>query len=447
MDRRLWGLDVNESNHLVLGGCDLVTLAATYGTPLHVVDEDRLRANYRRFVAAFQGTGLPSKVFYSYKTNCIPEVLALLHDEGCGAEVVSPYEAWIAHRLGVKGTDLVYNGVGRSVGDFRAAIERRVGLVNVDSLDELRRLAQAADELRQTVNVGLRVYPKVGWRAHFGLDPSVDSLLARAAELQRHRHLNLYALHAHVASGLRATATYERVIDELCALMRDLRERSGVAVACLDLGGGFGVPTVKTLSVREVALYKLWNVPPRPPRPEDCPSIEEFGRVLTSVLRDRCARYGLEEPSLLLEPGRVITSDSQVLLVSILDVKRRANRAAFAITDGGMQNIAFPLAYEYHHSFLATRASAPSEHRYTVTGPLCSPEDLLYRNWPLPALKEGDILAVMDAGAYFTSFANNFSYPRPAVVGVSHGQHRLMRERETFELMSSVDGFRCDRRQ
>lgn len=447
MDRRLWGLDVDGNDHLVLGGCDLVTLAATYGTPLHVVDEDRLRANYRRFVAAFQGGHPATRVFYSYKTNCIPEMLALLHDEGCGAEVISPYEAWVAHRLGVKGMDVVYNGVGRSVGDFRAAIERRVGLINVDSRDELRRLARAADELQQTVNVGLRVYPDVGWRAHFGLDPNADRLLAQAAELKHHRHLHLYALHAHIASGLRATANYERLIDALCLLIRDLRARSGVAVACLDLGGGFGVPTVKTLSVREVALYKLWNVAPRPPRPQDCPSIETFGRVLTAVLRDRCARYDLEEPSLILEPGRAITSDTQMLLVSVIDVKRRAKGPAFAITDGGMQNIAFPLAYEYHHSFLATRASVPPERRYTVTGPLCSPEDLLYRNWPLPALKEGDVLAVMDAGAYFTSFANNFSYPRPAVVGVSQGRHRLLRGRETFEQMSSVDGFRGDRLQ
>ena len=444
MDRRLWGLDVNDSDHLGLGGCDLVHLAATYGTPLHVVDEDRLRENYRRFVTAFRGAYRATKVFYSYKTNCIPDMLALLHDEGCGAEVVSPYEAWVAHRLGVNGTDVVYNGVARSSGDFRAAIERRVGLINVDSLDELGRLAQAADELRQSVNVGLRVYPQVGWR-HFGIHPGADRLLARASELKTRAYLNVCALHAHVATGLRETATHEHVIDALCSLMRDLQARSGVRVTCLDLGGGYGVPTVKTLSVREVALYKLLNVPPRPPRPEACPSIETFAGVLTAVLRDRCARYGVEEPSLLLEPGRALTSDTQLLLVTVRDVKQRGKAAAFAITDGGMQQIAFPLAYEYHHGFLATRASTPHGRRYFVTGPLCSPEDLLYRNWRLPELEAGDVLAIMDAGAYFTSFANNFSFPRPAVVGVSDGRHRLLRKRETFEQMSAVDGFQGDK--
>jgi diaminopimelate decarboxylase len=445
MDRRLWGLDANGSDHLVLGGCDLVTVAATYGTPLHVVDEDRLRANYRRFLAAFQASYPVTRVFYSYKTNCIPAVLALLHDERCGAEVISPYEAWVAQRLGVEGKDVVYNGVGRSVGDFRVAIERGVSLINVDSAEELRRLADAADELQQPVDVGLRVYPAVGWRAHFGLEPAADRLLARAAELGGHRRLTLRALHAHVASGLRTTASHERVVDVLCALVRDLRARSGVTIGTLDLGGGFGVPTVKTLGIHEVALYKLWNVPPRPPRPDDCPSIEMFGRAVTAVLRERCARYGIPEPTLFLEPGRAITSDAQLLLITVMDVKRRTKGPAFAITDGGMQNIAFPLAYEYHHALLATRASARPERRYTVTGPLCSPEDLLYRHWPLPELASGDVLAVMDAGAYFTSFANNFSFPRPAVVGVSKGRHRLLRARETFEQMTDVDALRDPR--
>jgi diaminopimelate decarboxylase len=440
MDRRLWGLEVDADDRLSLGGCDLVSLAAAYGTPLHVVDEGRLRHNYRRLLSAFQTTYPATRVFYSYKTNCIPGILAILHEEGCGAEVISPYEAWVACRLGVKGPDTVYNGVARSSRDFRAAIQRRVGLINVDSVDELRRLGQAAEELQETVNVGLRVYPDVGWRAHFGLDPRADRLLTRAAELAGSRYLNLCAVHAHIGSGLRATGGYERVIDTLCSLIRDLRSRAGIAITYLDLGGGFGVPTVKTLSMREVALYKLGNVSPRPPRVEDCPSIETFGRVLTTALRDRCARYDVAEPSLLLEPGRALTSDAQLLLLAVKDVKQRENGTAFAITDGGMQNIAFPLAYEYHHCLLANRASAPLERRYFVTGPLCSPEDLLYRNWRLPTLTAGDVLAVMDSGAYFTSFANNFSYPRPSVVGVAAGRHRLLRGRETFEQMTAVDG-------
>src|SRR5262249_25892375 len=129
------------------------------------------------------------------------------------------------------------------------------------------------------------------------------------------------------------------------------------------------------------------------------------------------------------------------LLVRVRELKTRRSGKTFAMTDGGMQNIAFPLSYEYHECLLATGAEGRSRRRYFVTGPLCSSEDILYRNWKLPELKEGDILAIMDAGAYFTSFANNFSFARPAVVAVSNGTHTVLRRRETFDHMSAVDEF------
>ena len=433
LDRSRWVLGVTPDDHLVLGGCDLVALATTYGTPLHVVDEQRLRSNYRRFRAAFETAYPATRVFYSYKTNCIPGVLRVLHDEGCGAEVISPYEAWLANRLGVKGSDTIYNGVARSQADFEMAIHRGIGLINVDSVDELERLERAAAGRPAPVNIGLRVYPPVGWRAHFGIDPRRDRLVDRAAALRASAAVRLSALHAHIGSGVRRTVDYERLIETLCALMRDLKARAGIAIDTLDLGGGYGVPTVKVLSMPELASYKLLSIPPRPPRAEQCPTIEAFGQTLTATLRDRCARDGMAEPSLLLEPGRILTGDAQLLLVTVKEIKARGARTAFAIADGGMQNVAFPLSYEYHHCFLANRASAPLNRRYVVVGPLCSPQDLLYRNWPFPVLESGDVLAVMDAGAYFTSFANNFAFPRPAVVGVADGRHRLLHERETFE--------------
>jgi len=439
IDRSIWGLAVNANDHLVLGGCDLADLADTYGTPVHVVDELRLRDNYRRFLGAFGGGSAATKVFYSYKSNCVPGVLRILHAEGCGAEVISPYELWLAHRLGVTGSDVVYNGLGRSQADFTQAIDCGVALINVDSLDELQQLERAAAGRRQRVDVGLRVRPPVGWRAHFGIDAAVDRLLALATTLSAARDVNVCALHAHIGGGIRSTGDYERLIDVLCALIRDLRRRAGIAITTLDLGGGYGVPTVKTLGLLELALYRLANIPPAPPRPEQCPSIERFGQILTSLLRERCARFGVPEPVLFLEPGRILTGDAQLLLVTIKDIKQRGPRGTVAIADGGMQNIAFPLAYEFHHCFVATRASAALDSRYTIAGPLCSPEDLLYRHWRFPRLQPGDVLAVMDSGAYFTSFENNFSFPRPAVVGVADGRHRLLHARETFARMTAGD--------
>src|SRR5215831_6466111 len=137
MESSEWGLTRNEADHLVLGGCDLVALARRYGTPLHVADETALRRNYGALLGATSAGASRARVFYSYKSNCVPGLLRVLHDEGCGAEVTSPYELWLARRLGVPPPQIVYNGVNKSADDLRAAVEFGVGLINVDSLAEL----------------------------------------------------------------------------------------------------------------------------------------------------------------------------------------------------------------------------------------------------------------------------------------------------------------------
>lgn len=426
-------------DHLVVGGCDAVELAGMYGTPLYLVDETALRDTYRSFTRAFSASYPRTRVFYSYKSNCVPGLLEILHSEGCGAEVISPYELWLARRLGVPPARIVYNGPSKSPEDLSTAVEFGVGLINADSLDEIRRLRAVAERLGKPVEVGIRIHPAIGWNAHFGVKPQRDSLARVLRELGGNGLVNIRCLHVHIGTGIRSTRDYERVIRVVCELSRHLRDAADVRIERIDLGGGFGVPTVRTLTLPELALYRLAAIPPRPPRPAGCPSFGRFGEAITSALARRSQEYGLGEPELLLEPGRAITSAAQVLLLAVKEIKRR-RRTTFAIVDGGMQNIAFPLSYEYHRCLVANRRSGNRHRRYFIAGPLCSPEDILYRNWALPELREGDILAVMDAGAYFTSFANNFSYPRPPVVVAADGRHRLVRRRETFEEMTAVDG-------
>jgi diaminopimelate decarboxylase len=439
VNHRLWGLTINARDHLVLDGCDLVDLAEAHGTPLYVVDRGAVRRRFRTFLDAFRDAYGDAKVFYSYKTNCVPALLSVLHDDGCGAEVVSPFELWLAMRLRVPPARIVYNGVNKSLADLSAAAQQGVGLINVDSVGELRRLSRAAAELDRKVNVGLRIAPGVGWAAHFGLQPEGDWIAALIDEMKSSRLLNLVCLHAHIGTGIRDPADYQRTIKVLVSLSRKLKETAGVEIRTFDLGGGFGVPTMRSLTMPDLAIYKIFNRPPRAPAVDDCPPIETFASVIATSLRECCSRHGVKEPSLFLEPGRALTSQAQILLLTVHETKRRKSGRTYAITDGGMQNIAFPLSYEYHTCLLANRASARPTSRFFVTGPLCSNADILYRNWKMPELKEGDLLAVMDAGAYFTSFSNNFSFPRPPIVMVSDGVGSLVRRRESFEHMSVLD--------
>jgi diaminopimelate decarboxylase len=349
MDRRLWGLELNERDHLVVGGCDVVSLAELYGTPLHVVDEQRVRRNYHRFLNAFTRWYPDTRVFYSYKTNCVPGVLKFVHGEGSGAEVTSPFESWLASRLDVPPHQVIYNGVNKAPEELRRVLQAGVGLINVDSLAELDQLRRASADLQVRVDVGVRISPRLGWNAQFGLQPDGDRIVDLFREFHDARSVNLCGLHAHIGTGLRHPRTYRRLVEAVCVLMRELKRRLDLDIRYVDLGGGFGIPTVRTLSTPERALYLLLNVPPRAPRPAENASIEVFGRVIAATLNRQCARWGLREPRLLLEPGRAITSDAQVLLLQVKTIKRRRNGTTFALTDGGMQNIAFPLSYEYHH--------------------------------------------------------------------------------------------------
>ena len=439
MNIGLWGLVKTGEDHLAFGGSDLVELAETYGTPLYIADEGRLRSNYREFLAAFERHYPATKVFYSYKTNCIPAVIKVLHDEGAGAEVVSPYELWLARRCGVAPAKIVYNGVNKSTESLRSAIDCGTGTINIDSVNEIDRFADIVITAESPTRLGLRIDPNVGWRAQFGVQPRKGVLAHLRQRWNRDALSRLRGIHAHSGSSIAHPKHYSKTVEVLCSTACLMKDELGAEIDFIDIGGGFGRPTVRPLRLHEVATYRLLGIPPRAPNAEGFPSIETYARTVADTLISACRKYDLGEPTLYLEPGRALTSDAQILLIRVGDIKSGGGGKTYAVTDGGLQNIAYPLSYEYHACFLVNRVSAAANRRYHIVGPLCSPEDILYRNWQLPELELGDLLAVMDAGAYFTSFANNFSYPRPAFAMVSQGKHSLVRERETFEHLVALD--------
>jgi len=441
MDIGPWGLEKTGDDHLALGGSDLVELAETYGTPLLVADEGRLRSNYREFAGAFQRYYPATKIFYSYKTNCVPAVIKILHDEGAGAEVVSPYELWLAGQCGVAPENIVYNGVNKSAEGLREAIENGTGTINVDSMTEIDRLAAVGITSETTTKLGLRIDPNVGWNAQFGIQPRRDALAALRQRWDRNVLSRLRGVHAHNGSGIGDPGHYGKTVAALCATAGLMKDDLGVEIDFIDIGGGFGRPTVRPLRLREVAAYRLLGITPRQPNAAAFPPIDAYARTVADALISACGKYGLGEPTLYAEPGRALASDAQILLVRVGDIKSGRGGKTYAVADGGLQNIAYPLSYEYHTCLLVNRASAAVDRRYHVVGPLCSPEDVLYRNWPLPELRSGDLLAIMDAGAYFSAWANNFSYPRPAFAMVSEGKHSLVRERETYEHLIALDRF------
>src|SRR5215468_5712610 len=283
MNNDAWGPRLNEKSHLVLGGCGAPELAEIYGTPLHVVDTTRLRDSCRRFLGAFRAHYPRVELFCSYKTNCIPGVLKVLHEAGCGAEVVSPYELWLAVKLGVPSSSIIYNGPNKSIEGLREAAALGVGLINVDSKAEIDRLIEASGGAPRPVRVGLRICPGSGSRSQFGFEPHADTVVKMIRTLEDTGRVRVCALHAHIGAGIKNLRSYRESVDTLCRMAREIKRQLNREIEIFDLGGGFGVPTVSILTVREVALYKLFNIPPRPPESTDCPSPETFGEVLSNA--------------------------------------------------------------------------------------------------------------------------------------------------------------------
>jgi diaminopimelate decarboxylase len=434
----LWGLTVNGAGHLCADGCDFRELARTYGTPLHVVNTDDLRANYDTFLGAFRREYPQVEIGYSYKTNPVPGVLQTLHGFGACAEVISHYELWLALQLGVAPEMVIFNGPAKTDAAVELAVSRGIRIINVDGLPEIDRIAAVAARYGRRQGVGVRVTTSVGWSSQFGVPISDGTALAAFERLAQIEQLNPQGIHIHIGTGIRNVAVYEQAISEVLAFAETLRQRLNIDLRYLDFGGGFGVPTVQNYSEWDNRL-KANGYPARAIDTGACPPIERYAAMLGQQMRGYIGRNPGTNPSVVLEPGRAITSRAQYLLLEVLNLKPGKQGMQYAIMNGG-KNLAMPLGYEQHELFPADRMHDPlASGRYDIAGPLCYPEDILFKARKLPELRPGDLLAIMDAGAYFISNQQNFSNPRPAVVRIDGGTPRLIREREQFEDMVRLD--------
>lgn len=431
----LWGCGVNDRGELAIRDVSLVDLARQYGTPLHVVDRERLTRNVDDFLGPFRRRYPRVRLASSYKTNPVPGVLQVLHEAGTIAEVISPFELWLALRLGVPGQNIVYNGPGKTPESLRQAVEAGIRLIHIDGLHEIEAIAAAAREFHKRPRVGLRVVTSVGWSGQFGLSVADGSALRAFAEMRRHPELAPVALHLHIGTGVKDVAAYATAVEEVLRFAGTLHRELGITIESFDFGGGFGVPTVRTRSTWDDRLNHHGH-PARLAIPADCPTPDDYAAALIPLVRKHCRD---REPEILLEPGRAITSSAQILLLQVLAVKDAGDGRRSVILDGG-KNLTLPLEWETHQIFPASRMTAPHETTCDLYGPLCHPGDVLARHKRMPAPEAGDILAVMDAGAYFVPNQLNFSQPRPAIVLLEDRHVRCLRQREQFEDIVRLDG-------
>jgi diaminopimelate decarboxylase len=397
------GSRLNERGRLEVGGCDVVELAAEFGTPAYVYAEDDMRARARTFVEAFRARSERFEVIYASKAFPCTAAYRLFSEEGLSADVASGGELHLALAAGMDPKRLYMHGNNKSPAELDYAIESSIGHIVVDSFDEIERLRDRAQQ------VMLRVTPGIEPSTHSYIQTGqVDSKFGfpmdevpRAIEACAEAGLELRGLHAHIGSQILDVDVFEKLGELLSAIGE---------FPLLNLGGGLGI---------------AYTAEDRPP------SIEEYVEALL--------RHVPDDVTVLCEPGRALVGNAGVTVYTVGTVKRIPDVRTYVSVDGGMSDNLRPMLYgARYEAEIADRFGA--SEICTIAGMHCESGDVLVRDVALNDPRVGDILVIPATGAYAHAMANNYNaVPRPPVIFCRDGDARVVVRRETYEDLTLRD--------
>ncbi|MBN1273879.1 MAG: hypothetical protein JXB26_16570 [Candidatus Aminicenantes bacterium] len=445
-----WGLSVNSGGELMIGGVSTVSLADRFGTPLHVLNEARLIQTASSFVYAAQSEySGKTTVHYAYKCNSVPAVVRVLKEAGLKAEVMSPFELYLALNAGHKGGDIIVNGPCKTRKFLEKCLETHVRFIIIDSLEELEELDILCNESGHRADVLLRINPDYTPRGTnqgsatasrkgcaFGLDLKGGEVPEALIRIKQSKGLEFHGFHFHIGTGLKDSKDYSNALQCLGQLKKTA-EATGFSIRVLDVGGGFASRTTREFTSRELLVYQGFERLPSATRNKKEPTHQKFTREISRTIEKFFPHGAL--PELLYEPGRSIASPNQFLLLTVHRVKERRGIKKWLITDGGLGTVTLPTFYEYHEIFLCNDVFRPAVEKSTIIGPVCFASDVVYRNKLMPRVQPGEVLALMDSGAYFTAMESSFGFPHPAIVSVKNNSVSLIRRTETFADMTGRD--------
>lgn len=419
-------LDINESGHLSISGCDTVELAQRYGTPLYVMSEDEVRRVCRSYVDSFgqyyNGNGRP---IFASKAFCCKEICRIVASEGLDIEVVSGGELYTALQAGVPGGNIHFQGNNKTSRELELAIENNVGDIVVDNFYELEMLDKLAGEKGVTAPISIRVKPGIDAHTHefirtgqvdskFGLDLASGEAFAAAKRALEMEHVKLIGLHCHIGSQIMEKEPFVHAAQVMMDLHHRIYTELGVELEHTNLGGGFGVHYLETDGF---VPYK------------------EYMEVVSAKIREKCAEFGMKTPKIFIEPGRSIVGEAGITLYTVGSIKVIPDVRTYVSIDGGMfENPRYALYQSDYTCLIANKASQPKDYVATIAGKCCESGDLIQEHAPIQRPEEGDILAVLSTGAYNYSMASNYNRnPRPACVMVKGGESRVIIRGETYE--------------
>ncbi|MBU8856799.1 MULTISPECIES: diaminopimelate decarboxylase [unclassified Micromonospora] len=427
---RLWPRNVarGPGGALTVAGLDVRDLAAEYGTPAYVLDEDDLRERCREFRAAFPD----ADVYYAGKAFLCRAVVRMIAEKGMFLDVCTGGELATALSAGMEPARIGFHGNNKSVAELTRALDAGVGRIIVDSFTEIDRLTELARERGVRPKVLVRV--TVGVEAHthefiatahedqkFGFSLAGGAAAAAAFKILDEDVLELRGLHSHIGSQIFDAGGFEVSARRVIALQSQIRDARGVELPELDLGGGFGI------------AYTTQDDPASP---------HDLAKRLRKIVDGECAAENLAVPHLSVEPGRAIVGPAVFTLYEVGTVKDVDGLRTYVSVDGGMSdNIRTALYDASYSATLANRTSTAPPMLARVVGKHCESGDIVVKDEFLPAdVQPGDLVAVPGTGAYCRSMASNYNHvPRPPVVAVREGRARLIVRRETEDDLLALD--------
>lgn len=428
---KLLGTMTVKNDELYIGGVSCTELAKTYQTPLYVFDEELVRQNCREYMEHFQATTSSNRVAYAGKAFLPLYMCQLIKEEGLCLDVVSGGELYTAHKANFPMERVLFHGNNKTIDEIKLGLDLGVGRFVIDNYYELDLLEKFCEEREMKQAIYLRITPGIEAHTHdyiktgqidskFGFTLTNGDLYECLDQFHRYPHLELVGLHAHIGSQIFDVDPFLDEVDIMMGLVKEIKEKYNLTIAEVDLGGGVGV-------------YYTQN---------DCPqTIEQFCKAILSKVSSSCKKLEIEEPILVIEPGRSIVANGGSTLYTVGSMKDIKGVRTYVSVDGGMTDNIRPSLYQARYECaIVNKMKQGSDKQVTIAGKCCESGDILITDVDLLGIETGDILIIASTGAYGYSMSSNYNkIPKSAVVTVKDGESRLICRRQSFEELLALE--------
>ncbi len=422
-----WGLTVGADGRLHRGDIALADLVAQHGSPVHVVDLDRLDEHVARLRRS-AGTG---SIAATHELIAVGPLLSRLHGQGVLGVVASIDELDRAIAIGIDPASIVYGEAAPTESTLERAASGGVRAITISSPDQVDLVRRVATRRPADAAMPVALELTVGDGGPIGsIGADTDAAMAAANDLTTTTGIELRAVRLRRAAPV---DNADSVVDAAAAITSIAALLAAHPVDEVMLTVDVAPATTPPISGSRGRLNRFAGLDLPTPRPSSGADPARLVALAEAALRDAAG----DATNLIVEPGRALTASSQLLLASVLDIKNDGE-PVHVVLDAGI-NLAEQTQAHYHQLFNASCATGPLTGPFRMVGPICTPADVLYTNWRLPRADAGDVVAIMDTGAGFVALSTSFSFPRPAVVGIAGAAVSVLRRSETFDDLIELD--------